>query len=266
MRRRALALLVGLAALALLASAGAAATVAPNQLTVGVNLPSEGFQVGIADGTKVIYARGFEIDLARALAGRLSLSGGAVFTQSPFSDLVAPGPKPWDVALAEVTVTGARRQNVDFSVPYLRADQGVLTSQFLRTLPRSIAALRKLHLCAQQGTTGVDTIKNRIKPRTAGLYPADVPTLMLYVQLGRCDAVVYDLPALATLKDHAPRRYGELAGLIRTGEQYAVVLPKGSALRAPVDQAISALRGDGTLTRLQRTWLSVDTSAVRVLR
>lgn len=262
--RRALTLII--TSLALAAAAPAGATVTPNTLTVGVNLPSEGFQAGIVNGSSVVYARGLEIDLARALATRLGLTGGAVFTQSAFGDLIAPGAKPWDLALAEVTVTSARAKDVDFSTSYMRADQGVLVSQFLRTVPRSIAALRKLHLCAQQDTTGADTIKNRIKPTRRGLYPADVPTLMLYVQLGRCDAVVFDAPALATLKDRAPRRYGELAGVIRTGERYAAVLPKGSALRAPVDQAIAALRADGTIARLQKQWLSINTATLRVLR
>ena len=260
---------VGLAALLACAAAAPAvppATVAPGRLTVGVALPSEGFQVGVVKDTNVLYARGLEIDLARALATRLGLTGGAAFYQSPLATLLAPGAKPWDLALAQATITTARARNVDFSVPYMRVDQGVLTSQFLRTTPRSIAGLRRLHLCAESGTTGADIITNRIRPTTDALAVGDVPTLLLYLQLGRCDAIVSDLPSLATLKERAPRRYGVLAGLIRTGEQYGAVLPRGSALTPAVNAAITALRADGTLARLQRRWLSVNLSQVRTLR
>ena len=37
-------------------------------------MPSEGFQVGVVKGSQVIYAQGFEIDLARALAKQLGLT------------------------------------------------------------------------------------------------------------------------------------------------------------------------------------------------
>ena len=79
------ALLLGpILALALIGSVDAAApptTRVPGVLTVGVNLPSEGFQVGAAKGSTVVFAQGLEIDLARALAAKLSLRR-AVFVQS----------------------------------------------------------------------------------------------------------------------------------------------------------------------------------------
>ena len=41
---------------ALPAGAAPPATVQPGQLTVGVSLPSDGFEVGVVKGTEVIYA------------------------------------------------------------------------------------------------------------------------------------------------------------------------------------------------------------------
>jgi polar amino acid transport system substrate-binding protein len=260
-------LVVAVAAAALLAGVARAAppaTMAPGQLTVGLSMPSEGFQVGVVKGSEVIYARGLEIDLARELARRLQLRG-VTFVQNAFTKLLTPGPKPWDIALAEVTITSARAENVDFSIPYMKVDQGVLLSQFVRSVPKSIAALRGLRLCAESGTTGAETIAKRIRPTRAPRLIADVPTLMLGLQNGHCDAVVYDLPALATLKARASRRYGPLAGLIRTGERYGAVLPKGSALLKPVNRAIRAILEDGAVTRMQRAWLAVDLSKVRTL-
>ncbi len=42
------------------------------------------------------------------------------------------------------------------------------------------------------------------------------------------------------------------------------MLPKGSALTGPVDSALEAMRRDGTIARLQRPWLELDLSAVKV--
>ena len=226
-------------------------------------MPSEGFQVGVVNGPAVIYARGFEIDLANELARRLELPK-AGFLQNEFPVLLAPGPKPWDLALAEVTITAARGANVDFSVPYMRVDQGIMVSQYLRAEPGSVADLRRLRLCAQSATTGADVIAKRVRPTRAPRLFGDTSSMLLNLGLGRCDAVVYDLPALATLKARAPRRYGDVVGLIRTGERYGAVLPKGSALTGPVDTALQAMRQDGTIARLQRPWLELNLSAVKV--
>jgi hypothetical protein len=63
----------------------------------------------------------------------------------------------------------------------------------------------------------------------------------------------------------APYRYGSLAGVLRTGERYGIVLQKGSALTARVNAAVRALVDNGTVSRLQRRWLSADLGQLRVL-
>ncbi len=88
---------VALVACALAGAQTPAPTVVPEQLTVGVSMPSEGFQVGSVRGSEVVLARGLEIDLARALALRLGFDR-TVFVQSRFDRLFSAGQKPWDVA------------------------------------------------------------------------------------------------------------------------------------------------------------------------
>ena len=234
MRRLALALI--LAAVAVAAAPSQAAepppTLVPGVLTVGLNLPTPGFQVGSVLGTQVMVAKGYEIDLARGLAAKLGFKRIAFYQESRFNRIYAPGAKPWDIALAQVSITDARRQNVDFTAPYLRADQGVLLRQGLPKVPRKIADLKQLRLCSQVNTTSVDVIAARIKPAKPPKLYGNVTTLMQNLGQNRCDAVVYDAPALAVLRSQVPQRYGPFAGVIRTRESYGVVLPKGSAADA----------------------------------
>lgn len=105
----------------------APATLTPGTLTVGVSLPTEGFQVGAVIGSRVVFAQGLEIDLARALARQLGV-GRVRFVHEPhFDRLLRPADPPrWDVALAQATITAARRRHVAMSVPYLSSDQGVM--------------------------------------------------------------------------------------------------------------------------------------------
>ena len=270
MRRR-LALALGALALSAgptLAAAAAAppATVTPGTLTVALNMPSDGFQVGAVKGREVVAARGFEVDLADALAAKLGL-GGVTFVQEPrFTALLASGPKPWDLALAQVSATDARRTAVDFSVPYLAADQGVLFSLQTLARPTTIADLKGVKLCAQKGTTGADLIATTIRPTVPALLPTTTTVLTRGLTNGRCQAVVFDAPGLATLRAQVPTRYGPFAGVIRTGESYGAVFQKGNRLRGPVNRALAALRKDGTITTLKKRWLTSDPATLPVLK
>lgn len=235
-------------------------------LTAGVSLPSEGFQVGVVKGTNVLLAQGLEIDLARILAFRLGLKQ-TVFTQSRFDRLYSAGTKPWDLAIAEITITPSRRLTADFSVPYVSVGEAVLLSKSVSgSTPRTLAGIRGLQICALSKSTGADAVIRRVKPTKPVRLIGNVPTLLLDLQTGVCDAVVYDSPVLATLKGRAPLRYGTLLGVIETREQYGIALPKGSPLRPAVNKALTSMIEDGTIARLQRKWLASGFDKLPVLR
>ena len=264
--RRALLTLAALLAIAAPAAAASVPTAQPNVLTVGLNMPNQGFQVGAANGTSVVLARGFEIDLARALARSLGVPRVVLYQESSFTRLLASGTKPWDLALAQVTITAGRRRAVDFSVPYLSADEGVLLRRGLGPRPRSLAGLRGLRLCTQAGTTGVAIIARRIAPTTPPTLEPDQTRLDQDLQSGRCDAAVYDAPILAAEVAATPERYGPLVGVIRTGERYGVVLPEGSVLTPFVNRALGGLVANGTVAALSRRWLTTNLATLPVLR
>jgi polar amino acid transport system substrate-binding protein len=240
------------------ALADAPATLHPGVLTVGLNMPSPGFEVGAVKGHDVGFARGFEIDLARAIAANLGIKRVVFYQEPQFNRLIASGPKPWDIALGEVSITDARAAHVTMSIPYLDASQGVLLRRGLTPVPTTRADLASLRICTQSGTTGADVVTGVIQPtRPAKLY-GNVTRMVDALQAGRCDAVVYDAPILATLRAQTPARYGPLAGVIDTHEQYGVVLPKGSPLEATVNAAIGTLIAGGRISILSRRWLSAD--------
>jgi ABC-type amino acid transport substrate-binding protein len=142
----------------------------------------------------------------------------------------------------------------------------VLLAQTVAPVPRTLAGLRALRVCALRKTTGADVATRKIAPTRPVRLDGNVETLMLDLQTGRCDAVVYDAPALGTLKSRAPGRYGPFAGVIETAEEYGIALPKGSALLGPLNRAIAALVADGTVARLQRKWLTTNVEKLPALR
>lgn len=229
-------------------------------------MPAAGFQVGAVRGRTVVFAKGFEISLARLLAKQLGVPRVRFVNERLFSTLVRAGRKDWDVGLAQITVTAARARRVDFSTPYLTADQGVLLRRELGTRPTSIAALRPLQLCAERATTGGQLILDRIRPTRQPRLLRSPSQLSYDLFTHRCDAIVADAPALAVLRRQAPDRYGPLVGRIVTRERYALALEKGSPFRPQINAALTRVIDSGALRRLRRLWLGTDTSALPVLR
>lgn len=269
--RRLAAIAAGLAALVIaVAPAGAQQaapppTITPGVLTVALDMPSDGFQVGAVNGTQVVFARGLEIDLANAVAKRLGLRTS--FVNVPvFADIVAPGPKTWDVAFAQVSILAGRRAAIDYTVPYLGVDQGVLLRRGLTPTPRTLAALARLKICVQTKTTGAAVVARRVKPKVAARGYADVTSLIQGLATGRCDAVVYDAPSLAVLRSEVPLRVGPMAGVIPTAENYGGVTADGSPLTPALNTALTGLLRDGTVGALTTKWLSIDVSALKPLR
>ncbi len=161
--------------------------------------------------------------------------------------------------------TGAGRCGALFSIPYLEAEQGVLARRALKSAPTTIAQLAQLRLCTQTNTTAAALIASQVKPVKAPTLFGNTTRLFDSLRKGRCDVVIYDAPILATLRAQVPRRYGPLAGVIETNESYGVVLPLGSAAAPPVNDALTALIAQGTITAITKRWLSTDLDKLPVL-
>jgi polar amino acid transport system substrate-binding protein len=267
-----LALTAGVLAVSLMTAATAGAkrtaappTLKPGTLTVGLTPPAPGFQVGTLKGTSVVNPKGMEVDLAKDIAQKLGLKKVVWYYQASFPKSYAPGPKPYDLYFGEETITPERSKNVDYSIPYIDADQGAMVRKGLSPTPKSIADLKKLTLCAQAGTTGAAYIKAHIKPKKA-LYPSTTSIMYQQVQSKQCDAAIYDIPILGAEKAAHPTRYGAIVGRIVTHEQYGIVFQKGSKLRAVVNPVLKSLIKDGTVGKLQKKWLAANFAELPVFK
>jgi len=252
-------------------TAGAKSHAAPptlkaGTLIVGLTPPAPGFQVGTTKGTTVVNPKGMEIDLAKDIAAKLGLKKVEWYNQSSFPKSYAPGPKPYDLYFGEETITPERSKNVDYSIPYINADQGAMVRKGLSPLPKSIADLKKLTLCAQAGTTGAAYIKAHIKPTKAALYPSTTSIMFQQLISKQCDVSIYDIPILGSEAASKPGKYGPIVGRLVTHEQYGIVFQKGSKLRAVVNPVLKGLIADGTVGKLTKKWLTVDFSKLPIFK
>jgi polar amino acid transport system substrate-binding protein len=248
----------GIAALAVTATAGARPLAVPTKqagkLIVGFDLPAPSFWNGRATGTTIKNPSGFEYALSQAIAKKLGITK-VQYLRAPFGGLFSPAPKKFDFAFEEVTITAERAKVVSFSAPYFDANQGVLIRKGL-TKPTSLAALKKLQLCAQATTTGLAYIQHKLRPAKKPLvYSASSTAAFDAVESGKCDALILDVPIVAAQAKKKPGAYGGIAGQIVTNEFYGAVMDKGSKFKPFLDRAIKALKANGTIKRLVKKWL-----------
>ena len=228
-------------------------------LTVGTSFPYyQPFKTGPKDNPT-----GFEADVAHEIAKRLNLATVA-WSVATFESLYAPGPKKWDLAMDEISYTAQRAQVVDFSDPYYTIQQGLLVKKGTPIeSAHSIADLKTYHFGAQTGTTGLDFIKNTIKPAKVSQYN-DTITAGQALSNGQIDAVVIDVPIAVPMT----KQFTNLAviGQFMTTESYAMTFVKGNPLVQCVDQALAAMKQDGTLKTITDTWFPGTTADIPVFQ
>lgn len=247
------------------ASEGALKTVTPGKLTIATGEPAYSPWVENNDPAS---GKGFEAAVAYAVAGKLGFANAdVVWVRSTFDAAVAPGAKDWDFNLQQFSITEERRNAVDFSSPYYTTAQAVVT---LKGSPVSgattVAELKSALLGAQTGTTSHRMLTETVAPTTAPSVFNNSQDTVQALKGGQVDAIVVDLPTALYLVA-AELDGGVVVGQFADtsgGDQFGLVLPKGSALTAAVTGAVDALRADGTLDSLTKTWLS-ETVNVPVL-
>ena len=218
---------------------------------------------GSVRGSKILNPKGYEVDLAKAVAAKLGVT--PVYMYSPWTGLFAPGTKKFDISFQEATITAQRKKTVDFTHSYFDANQGVLLSKTAKA-PKSIADLKGMQTCAQADTTGLMWIQQKLHPTKAPLIYQTTAAAFVAVQIGRCQAIILDTPIVASEKKARPTRYGPVAAQIITNEKYGAVLQKGSKLLPLVNVEIDKLWKNGTISRLQKKWFNVNFSEIPILK
>ncbi|TDD61349.1 amino acid ABC transporter substrate-binding protein [Kribbella antibiotica] len=206
--------------------------------------------------------QGYESAVTYAVAEKLGFDKTQVQWQTvQFNAAFAPGPKKFDFDVNQVSISEARRKAVDFSSGYYDVRQTVITTAGSKIADiTSVAALADAKLGAQVGTTSYTVAKDQIKPKqqVAAFDTNDLAVQALKNK--QLDGIVVDLPT-AFYMTSAQLDNGKIVGQLPasgTAEQFGFVLEKGSKLTGCLSQAVDALKSDGTLTRLQKQYLTAE--------
>jgi len=234
-------------------------TITEGRLTIGTGNPAYSPWV-LNDAPE--SGEGFEAAVAYAVAEKLGFAEeDVVWVRTTFDEAIAPGAKNFDFNLQQYSITEERKANVDFSSPYYETAQVVVTTEGSAAAgATSIADLQGYLIGAATGTTSFDAIGSVIAPTQDALAFNSNDDAKAALTNGQVDAIVLDLPT-ALYASCCELDGGKIIGQLPTaakGDQFGLVLDKGSKLTAAVTKALDDLRADGTLAALEEKWLTAD--------
>jgi polar amino acid transport system substrate-binding protein len=288
-------LVVAILASLVLAACGAAATEAPQDLLAAIkqrgyilvstdpNYEPQSFLNTAAtrpadtkcpsDALTTAEMQGFDVDVAKAIGDHL---GVETCFATPAWDAITAGnwADKWDLSVGSMTITKARQQILDFSVPYyytpaviaVRADAGI----------SDLAGLEGQSLCVGTATTYDQWLNHDIEGLglpEASIY-AEAPNVTVVpletdqecaqaIAAGREDFVGY-----VTSETVVDANIAAGFPVVKLGdpvysEDLAAAFDKTSTLptdtlRAEVDELFTAMHADGRLSELSNKWFDLD--------
>ena len=179
------------------APGGGPTLVAEGQLTTCTSLPYEPFQFS-RDGAIV----GFDVDMVDLVATKLGVKQQIV--ETPFDGIqsgAALDSGQCDLGAAAMTITDARKQNIDFSEPYFDASQALLVKKDSGITDTPQLAGKRLGV--QNSTTGQEYAQTNIQGAEFVVFE-DLGLLLTAVQTGQVDAGINDNGPLLDFVDQEP--------------------------------------------------------------
>jgi polar amino acid transport system substrate-binding protein len=246
-----------------------------NECTAGKTLEADTLTIGTGnpayspwvDNDAPESKEGFEAAIAYAVAEELGFADTAVkWVRTGFDEAIQPGVKNFDFNLQQYTITDERKKTVSFSDSYYTTNQAVVALAGSPAIgATTVASMKDVKFGAQAGTTSLDFITNVIKPTTEPYVYDDNAGAKAALEAKQIDAVVVDLPtafyiAAAELTDATV--VGQFpASLSTTPDNFGFVFDLNNELVGCVNTALAALKDDGTLATIEKTWLSDKTNA-----
>lgn len=195
---------------------------------------------------------GFDVELIRLVADKAGLE--IAIENTPFDSVTAGISQcQFDIAIAAITITDERKQNMLFSDPYINAGQIVVVRKD-ETAIKGFADLNGKTVAAQLGTTGAIEAE---KIPDVTFKPYDSYDLaFLDLQNAQVDAVIVDYPTALGFIAKNPEKL-TTAGDVFTDESYGIAVCKSKPeLVEKINAALKALKDEGKIKELETKYLA----------
>jgi len=195
---------------------------------------------------------GFDMDMINEIAERAGFEVN--LTTMEFSGIIpAVQTGSQEIAIAGVTITDERAEIVNFSDPYYDSGLRIIVRADNEDVA-TIDDLEGMTIGTKIGSTSYDFLQDKFGD-TAEITPYPGTSDMYMALLGRnVDAAFYDAPNVAYFSQTRGEGRTKVVGPLYEGQQYGIVFNKGSEWVEPANEALAAMREDGTYDEIYTKW------------
>ncbi len=198
---------------------------------------------------------GFDVDIAKALCEKMKAE--CTFVTQDWDGII-PGllARKYDAIVASMSITDERKQAVDFSDRYYSNSLAFIAK---KGSGLDAGKLGGKSVGAQRATVAAQWMEDNLKDAAIKLYDTQ-ENAYLDLSSGRLDALVTDLlPGYDWLQSDQGKGFEFVGKKIDINDQIGIAVRKSDGkLRDRLNQAIKAIRADGTYARINQKYFPFD--------
>ncbi|OAH54644.1 MULTISPECIES: transporter substrate-binding domain-containing protein [Bacillaceae] len=204
---------------------------------------------------------GFDADIAKELAKRLGVE--AEFVAQEFSGII-PGlqSKKFDVVVSQMTITEERKEQMDFTAPYIKNEVKVIVSKGNDSI-KGVEDFVGKNIGVGLGTNDETFLRTELLPKVGEFNIKtydDVVTSLKDLDAGRIDATINNIYALKPIVEINGFDIKAVGEAVKSDEAGVAIRKGNESFLEALDQALAEMKEDGTYNEIFKKWFGEEPS------
>lgn len=194
---------------------------------------------------------GFDMDIVQAIADEV---GFEIELDVTNFDGIIPGLQTgaFDIAIAGITITEERAENVDFTDPYYQSGIRIAVPQDNEDI-EEMEDLAGKTVASRLGSAPLDYLDENVPDAETQPFE-QLDQMYLAVEGGNADALLYDAPNVEYYLSTTDTNM-EVVGPLYEAQEYGIAISQGNEeLVSAMNEALAGLIEDGTYAEIHEEW------------
>ncbi|WP_390620592.1 substrate-binding periplasmic protein [Oceanobacillus picturae] len=205
---------------------------------------------------------GFDADIAKEVANRLGVD--VEFVAQEFSGMIAGlQSEKFDVVISQMTITDERKEQMDFSDPYITNQVKVIVKEDNDSIT-SVEDFKGKNIGVGLGTNDETYLRTELMPEVGDftiMTYDDVVTTLKDLDTGRIDATINNIYAITPVVEQNGFKIKAVGEPIKS-DQAGIATRKGNEeLIAELNRILAEMKEDGTYNEIFVKWFGEEPQA-----